>query len=168
MYSIAMTGLWEAAPRRPLLMDSTTNPYPAVLKQVLNDLGLDDPMIQFMTLQRVDLEGDGVDEVVMTAFRQIAGSNSTAVSPGDHALVILRRLAGNEVLNIPLVSDVYLQAASTVSPIEYRVIGMLDLNADGALEIIIQGTSQTELVVLVFDPTAPAFEPVISLNCSMP
>ena len=52
--------------------------------------------------------------------------------------------------------------------IEYRVIGMLDLNADGVLEIIIQGTSQTELVVFVFDPSAPTYEPVISLNCTVP
>jgi hypothetical protein len=166
MYSVATNGPWQASPRRPALMDSTTPPYADALKQVLNDLGLEDPLIQFLTLQRVDLEGDGVDEIVMTAFRQIAGSGSTVISPGDHALVVLRRLVGNEVLNIPLVSDVYLQAASNISPLEYRVIGMLDLNADGVLEIIIQGTSQTEMAILVFDLSAPSYQPVVTLSCT--
>jgi hypothetical protein len=88
------------------------------------------------------------------------------ISPGDYAVVILRRLAGNEVLNIPLVSDVYLQAASNVSAIEYRVIGLLDLNADGVLDIVIQGTSPTEMVILVFDLTKPSYQPVLSLSCT--
>jgi hypothetical protein len=168
MYSIATTGFWQASLRQPSLMDSTTSPYSDVLKQVLNDLGLADPMIQFLTLQRVDLEGDGTDEVVMTAYRQITGSGSTTVSSGDYSLVILRRVVGNEVINIPLVSDVYLHSASNTSPINYRVIGMLDLDADGVLEIVIQGTSQSELVIFVFDLTAPTYDPVLSLSCMSP
>jgi hypothetical protein len=147
-------------------MDSTTPPYPTILAEVLNDLGLDDPQVQFLTLQRVDLEGDGVDEIVMTGFRQIAGSGTTVISPGDYAVVILRRLAGDEVLTIPLVSDVYPQSSSNISPLEYRVIGMLDLNADGVLEIVIQGTSPSEMVILVFDLTEPTYQPVLSLACT--
>jgi hypothetical protein len=166
MYSVATNASWQASPRQAALMDSTTPPYPTILMEVLNGLGLDDPRVYFLTLQRVDLEGDGVDEVLMTAFRQQAGSNSTVISPGDYAVVILRRLAGNEVLNIPLVSDVYLQAASNVSAIEYRVIGLLDLNADGVLDIVIQGTSPTEMVILVFDLTKPSYQPVLSLSCT--
>jgi hypothetical protein len=166
MYSVATNGQWQVTPRRPALMDSTTPPYPTILAEVLNDLGLDDPQVQFLTLQRVDLEGDGVDEIVMTGFRQIAGSGTTVISPGDYAVVILRRLAGDEVLTIPLVSDVYPQSSSNISPLEYRVIGMLDLNADGVLEIVIQGTSPSEMVILVFDLTEPTYQPVLSLACT--
>lgn len=166
MFSIATNGTWNLTPRRPALMDSTTAPYSTVLMDVLSGLGLDDPRVYFLTLQRVDLEGDGVDEVLMTGFRQQAGSNSTLISSGDYAIVILRRLEGNEVLNIPLVSDVYLQSASNVSAIQYRVIGLLDLNADGILEIIIQGTSPAEMVIMVFDLTEPSYQPVLSLSCT--
>lgn len=125
--------------------------------QGVNQLSVDDPTyIQAVTewfqsqgnspaeihitrILQTDIEGDGTNEILLSAsyFKDPSGH---LAETGDYSVVLMRKVAGNEVLTIPLVKDYYvtsLPGAELNYPLTYNLAGALDLNRDGTLEVIV-------------------------------
>ncbi|SDX38008.1 hypothetical protein [Thiocapsa roseopersicina] len=127
---------WDAAPRRATVL-STDNPtYRAALSDWLSARGIADPAPAIAQLVRVDLEGDGRDEVVLTAERQRGSITSTRA--GDYSVLLLNRLQGERVVTVALRADVYPEdCVAECAPTRYRLFSTLDLDGDGRLELIV-------------------------------
>jgi hypothetical protein len=126
---------WNAAPRRPGELDRGSPVYREALTLWLREQGIDDPQPVLSQLWRVDLEGDGRDEVLMAAARHRGSETSTEA--GDYSVLLLRQLAGDNVVTVPIRSDVFRETCIAECALErHEVIGVLDLNGDGRLEII--------------------------------
>jgi hypothetical protein len=96
-------------------------------------------IIHITRIFQVDIEGDGTNEVLLSAslFRDASGHT---VQTGDYSVVLMRKVVGNNVVMIPLVSDYYvtsLPEAELTFPPTYTLAGALDLNRDGTLEVIV-------------------------------
>jgi hypothetical protein len=95
--------------------------------------------IHITRILQADLEGDGVDEILISASNFQDPSGHMAET-GDYSIVLMRKVTGNDVLTIPLVKDYYvtsLPEAEMSYPLTYALAGALDLNQDGSLEVIV-------------------------------
>lgn len=124
-------------------------------KRETRDLSTDDPSyIQALTewfqsrdtqpgeilitrILQADLEGDGVNEVLLSAtyFKDASGHMTET---GDYSVVLMRKVFRNDVLTVPLISEYYVSSAPELSyPRTYTLAEALDLNQDGTLEVVV-------------------------------
>jgi hypothetical protein len=133
---VAVSGVSKPLPRRVETLDRASATYKAAATEALATVGITDAAPTLTQLLRIDLDGDGSDEVLLTAERR-SGDELIDAEAGDYSAVIVRRLAGDgvlsQVLNFHKAEDdgsgglVFLQ--------QYRIVSVADLNGDGGLEV---------------------------------
>ena len=64
---IALAAPWNALPRKPRVMDTTQQVYVDAARDFLKTKGIDQPKVKIDSILRVDLDGDGEDEVLISA-----------------------------------------------------------------------------------------------------
>ena len=97
------------------------------------DVALD----QITRILQVDLEGDGVNEVLLSAmyFKDASGE---LTETGYYSVVLMRKVRGNDVVTVPLISDYYVSSAPKPSdPRTYTLAEAIDLNRVGILELFV-------------------------------
>ncbi|MEP7037653.1 MAG: hypothetical protein ABI891_04870, partial [Acidobacteriota bacterium] len=87
---------------------------------------------------RVDLEGDGREEVLLTATSYVKNITSHA-EKGDYSLIVLRKLVGKTVKNIILTGEFVTKRITFGAPGKYELSAIADLNGDGRMEIVVYG-----------------------------
>jgi hypothetical protein len=137
-------------------------------RRAIRDLATDDPAyiqavgewfqshgnspaaIHITRILQTDIEGDGVNEVLLSAsfFKDTSGHMTETA---DYSIVLMRKVVGNEVRMIPLISEYYISSAPELSfPNTYSLADALDLNQDGTLEIIVGVSHWEGLGALVY------------------
>jgi len=139
---VAVAGPWNAMPRKPKIANPQAQVYREAAAEILKSKGIANPKVNLTQVLQVDLDGDGVDEVLVSAnnyarFQQ--GGLTPDARAGDYSLVFLRRVVQGQVVTKIIAGEYYPQAKKFCAPSEHRVIGVLDLNGDGRLEIVLSG-----------------------------
>jgi hypothetical protein len=128
-------------------MLSTNDPaYRQIVAGLLRRRGFVRPKINVTQVLRIDLDGDRVEEVLVSATHLAEGlggpDRSMAIhgQPGDYSLVLLRKLVRGKVRDTLLVEHFYPRKIQyPLTPEQYSVAAVLDLNGDGKMEVIIHG-----------------------------
>ena len=128
---VAFGGDWDPLPRiaSPFALDD-----PALIAAVAETLraeGLAQPEVQLTQALRVDLEGDGRDEVLVSASR--LAEPRTTIAAGDYSVILIVRADGSVTT---VASEWYDKPADFGASVEHRIAGLLDLNGDGTLELL--------------------------------
>ena len=118
-----------------------SGPYEQYLQEWLLLQGIQSPELVIKNILRVDLEGDGVDEVILVATNISDSMGDLHVAgAGKYSVVLMRKVIGAQVYTVPLVADIYYNTPPSMNyPIIYDVDHIYDLNGDGKLEIILSG-----------------------------
>jgi hypothetical protein len=136
--AIGSAARWNPVPRVPKTIDPNNPTYRTVVRNFLRRKGIARPVVQIKEAFRVDLEGDGVEEVVLSATHYRNGLSSSA-STGDYSFVIVRKAVGKVVTDHMLVGDFILKKVDFGAPTENHVSAIADLNGDGKMEIVLYG-----------------------------
>jgi hypothetical protein len=145
----------KPAPRKAVALSVKNATYEKIVKEYLAKNGLPSATVNIMQLFRVDLEGDGVDEVVIYAqnivdpkkhsdfwsddkpIEEIRAEIQSKTEPGMYSVLLLRKIINRKVRDIPLASFISPKGKSGgPAPSVQRVYQFADLNGDGTLEII--------------------------------
>lgn len=111
--------------------------YRQVILDWLAAEGVAEPELGALRVLRVDLEGDGVNEIFLSATRLDESQHTTQA--GDYSLILMRRTVGNEVLTVPITGEIYSSPEPEITyPRTYSLANFLDLNRDGVLEVIVE------------------------------
>jgi hypothetical protein len=165
----AVNGDWDAQPRLPRVQDTNQEEYRNVVSSHLRGAGLRSPKVTILQLLRVDLDGDGTEEVLISA-------NSTEtpghfMGRGDFSVVLLRRVARGRAVTIPIVSEVELKTHE--DPVQTgnwhhkeTVAAVLDLNGDGVMEVITTFQSIWDTGKNVYEVKGPKPKNVLGWYCS--
>jgi hypothetical protein len=106
---IGLAATWNALPRKPLVADATQSVYVEAVRDFLKARGIADPKVRITHVLRVDLDGDGEEEVLISAtnyFTEDKSDRSAAPfpeapidspRPGSYSVVILRRVVDGKV-----------------------------------------------------------------------
>ena len=137
--AIGSAAKWNPVPRVPKIIDPNGATYKTVVTNFLKRKGIARPVVKIKEAFRVDLEGDGVEEVVLSATHYKNGLSSDAW-PGDYSFVIVRKAVGKVITDHLLKGDFILKRVNFGAPGEHHISALADLNGDGKMEIVLNGS----------------------------
>lgn len=144
-FDVAITGQWDAIPRPIKTQSSKNKEYKKIVSELLKEKGLQKPDITIVQNYRVDLEGDGIDEVLINASNLNYDNPIPPMYKGDYNIIILRKIIKGKVNNIILHECIGLKdpdfEGDSDNPYKLqivgKIIGIIDANGDGIMEFII-------------------------------
>lgn len=140
---VAVAGPWNAMPRPVKIGSTEQQVYKDAAAEILKSKGIADPKVNLTQVIRVDLDGDGKEEVLISASNYARPESGIGLTPnaraGDYSLVFLRKEVQGKVVTSIIAGEFYPKAKKFNAPNEYRVIGVLDLNGDGSMEVVLSG-----------------------------
>jgi hypothetical protein len=147
---VAIAASWNALPRKPGVVHLTQKVYIDAVRDFLKTKGIDQPKVKIDSILRVDLDGDGEDEVLISATNYFSKDDRLPMrSPaGSYSMVLLRRVVAGKVETQLVEGEFHPKAYvrkgdSFDAPNAYKVIAILDLDGDGKMEIVV-GSSYYE------------------------
>jgi hypothetical protein len=162
---IGVQGPWNALPRIPRLQSLQETVYHQALSEWLLQHGIKDDNPQLTQIIRIDLEGDGKDEVLLSAGN--IDAHSADAQAGGYSVVLLRKLIGNKVETLPLQQNYYAQGCTFCAPEADHVMAVLDLNGDGTMEIITGLNYYEGGAGIVYELSGAQVKEVLSWACGV-
>jgi len=139
---VAVAGPWNAMPRPIKIAATEPQVYKEAAAAILKSKGIVNPKVHLTQVIRVDLDGDGEEELLVSATnyaRFTHGGLTPDARAGDYSLVFLRQVVQGKVVTRIITGEYYPRAKKFTGPAEHRIIGILDLNGDGKMEIVLSG-----------------------------
>ena len=141
---IALAAPWNALPRKPRVSDTTQQVYLDAVRDFLKTKEIKQPKVKVDSILRVDLDGDGEDEVLISAANYFSKDDRLPMrSPaGSYSMVLLRRVVAGKVETQLVEGEFHPKAYvrkedSFDAPNAYKVIAILDLDGDGKMEVVV-------------------------------
>lgn len=134
---VGVVDVWQVTKRPVTELADDDGFYQQAVMDWLKTEGVSAPQVDVVRVYRVDIEGDGVDEVFISATHLDDSQRTTKA--GDYSIVLIRQVIGNEAVTKPLVGDVYRsQEPEMTYPRTYSLTNFIDLNQDGRLEAVVE------------------------------
>lgn len=135
---LAVGGTWGAMPRRPRIVERNLEPYVNAARDILKARAILAPEVKITRVAEIDLDGDGENEVLVSA-EHFSGRNALESSkPGDFSMVFLRKIARGRVSDTLLDGFFRTSAETDAGPFTtWRIVNVLDCNGDGVMEIVV-------------------------------
>lgn len=156
---VAISAPWELQPHlvEPFTDDGT---YSQFAKGLLANRGLnvDSPVIK--QAFRLDLEGDGINEVLVVAEGLTNGYFTTN---GDYSMVFLRKVIEGEVATAVLAATV-ITDETTQYFVGYSIGAIADLNNDSKMELIVNTADSEGFGVAMWEYVNNDLGPVLILQ----
>jgi hypothetical protein len=162
--SVAIHAAANALPREARAQDTTQEVYQDAVAEILRQQDISEPEINVTQLFRVDLEGNGTEEVLLSATRYTE-PDLPVINRGDYSLVLLRQLVDGQVETSLIEAQSYPQGQEFTAPDTFRITGILDLNGDGVLEVVIESRYYEGGSVVVYELENGALRPTLSCGC---
>jgi hypothetical protein len=174
--AIALAAPWNALPRKLRPLDTTQAVYVDAVGGFLKTKGITEPKVKIDSIFRVDLDGDGEEEVLITATNYFSEDNSVPMrSPaGSYSMVLLRRVVAGKVETQLVAGEFHPKAyqgkgsdddASFDAPNAYKIIGAFDLDGDGKMEIIIGSNYYEGEEITIYRCDPKKVEALLSVAC---
>jgi hypothetical protein len=166
---IALSAPWNALPRKPQIADPTQQVYVDAVRDFLKDRRISDPKVKITRILRVDLDGDGEEEVLINATNYFTKDNDVSSDKpalGSYSIVLLRRAVAGKVQTELVAGEVYAKDEST-TPNVYEVPAVLDLNGDGKLEVIVHSQYYEGSATTIYDCSGGKCKAALSVECGL-
>jgi len=170
---IAIAAPWNALPREPKVIDPTQKVYVDAVRDFLKTKGIEQPKVKIDNILRVDLNGDGEEEVLISAANYFGKADRAPMrSPaGSYSMVLLRRVVAGKVETQLVDGEFHPKAyvskeeGSFDAPSIYKVIATLDLDGDGKLEVVVASNYYEGEEIKIYRCDPKKSEALLSVAC---
>ncbi len=139
---IAVGGNWNTMPRAPQTLSNTSPVYRKIVADILRKHNIK-PNVKITQSTRVDLEGDGESEVLISATVHKGYAETDSISSrslaNEYSMVFLRKVVGGKVVTQMLDEEYFTKDMNFNAPDIFTIAGVWDLNGDGRMEIVTFG-----------------------------
>ena len=173
--AIALAASWNALPRKVQILDATQKVYVDAARDFLKTKGIDNPKVKIESILRADLDGDGEEEVLISATNYFEKDEGAPMrSPaGSYSMVLLRRLVAGKVETQLVEGEFYPKAyqngtdddASFNAPNAYKVIAVLDLDGDGKMEVVVASQYYEGEATTIYRCDPKKIKALLSVSC---
>lgn len=163
---IGSAAKWNFAPRAVREISKTDQTYLKIVGDLIRSKGIAKPIAKISQVYRVDLDGDGSEEVVLAATNYKGGLDSS-VKPGDYSFVLLRKVVGGKAQNIMIAGEFYPKAQEFNAPNEFSIQAIADLNGDGRMEIVMHGAYYEGAGSEIYDVSGAKPKKVLEAACGV-
>jgi hypothetical protein len=152
-------------PRPIAQLDLTSADYDDAISAALNVVGLSNATIGLVQGFQIDIDGDGTQEVVLTAEHRADGADHITASAkaGDYSAVMIVK-DGKASL---LAYEIQTKDVEFGAPLEFRVVGVADLNGDSRMELVISSSYYEGTTTTVYDLLPEGPREAISTGCGV-
>lgn len=167
---IAVAANWNAQPRVPKIESVNQQVYQQAVRDVLLQHGIGQPRVNIAQVLRVDLEGDGADEVIINATNYAVGMGpyiNPQTKAGDYSMILLRKIVGGKVQTILVTGEFYKRNIQFSAHNEYSVPAILDLNGDGRMEVLVHWRYYEGSGVVAYGITGNKVKELIGCGCGV-
>ena len=136
---------------------------------------IDQPKVKIDNIVRVDLDGDGEEEVLISATNYFRKEDSVPMRSlaVSYSMVLLRRVVAGKVETQLIVGEFYPKAYPEAAqeegrfdaPNAYKVIATLDLDGDGKMEIVIDSHYYEGEETTIYRCDQKKSEALLSVSC---
>ena len=175
--AIALAAPWNALPPKVQILDATQQVYVDAARDFLKTKGIDKPQVKIESILRVDLDGDGEEEVLISATNYFEKDEGAPMrSPaGSYSMVLLRRVVSGKVETQLVEGEFYPKAyqngtdddASFNAPNAYKVIAVLDLDGDGKMEVVVASQYYEGGATTIYRCDPKKIESLLSVACGV-
>ena len=172
---IAIAAPWNALPRKPQVTDPTQKTYVDAVREFLRTKKIDQPKVKIDNIVRVDLDGDGEEEVLISATNYFSKDDSVPIrSPAaGYSMVLLRRVVTGKVESQLIAGEFYPKAYPKArqeegrfdAPNAYKVIATLDIDGDGKMEVVIHSQYYEGEETTIYRCDGKKSEALLSVSC---
>ena len=160
---------WNPLPRKPKLLDPASAEATAgkLVGEFLREHGLKDPVIHITQAVQIDLDGDGQDEVVISATHYKNGDEiPDEATPNTYSFVMVARLSQGK--NELVAGEFYPEPKPDAAPPnKFEIAAVLDLNGDGKIDIVVRSRYYEGDEISVYEQTASGFKQALSVGCGL-
>jgi hypothetical protein len=135
---VAVGGAWNAAPRPVARLDPRAAVYREAVRAIVARHGIARPEVRITGLLRADLDGDGRDEVIVSATRGRLDAG-IHVDAGDYSVLFVRTVVNEQVRTVMLAEEYHPRESNEQIINEHTVAAVLDVDGDGTMEIVARG-----------------------------
>jgi len=129
---------WNPLPRPLKPISLTDKTYLKIVSDVLRLKGLPKAKAVIEQAVRVDLDGDGIEEVLLTAS-SYGGKISPRAEVNDYSFVLLRKVVAGKAQNIMISEEYVKKNVEFGAPNRFEIAAIADLNGDKKMEIVVFG-----------------------------
>lgn len=165
--AIAFSGNWNPLPRKAKSLDVTQKVYVDLVREFLREHKLRNPVVHIAQIVKVDLDGDGEDEILISATHYQGGDDEPPLASGanTYSFVMLRRVVGGKVKTELVGGEFYPKATADAAPNRYELGALLDLNGDGKIDIVVRSAYYEGDEVTVYECGKSGLKKVLSVGC---
>ena len=127
----------HAQPRLPRAQNLKQPLYQRAAAELLRRRGLQLASANLTQLLRVDLNGDGAEEVLLSARSRADYGSTSEVRAGDYALLALRFVDRGQVKTLPLELEFSTKNVGFSAPGRFEVAACADVDGEGKMEILV-------------------------------
>ncbi|MBK8036978.1 MAG: hypothetical protein IPK22_07550 [Verrucomicrobiaceae bacterium] len=133
--AIGVNASWDPMPRKPEKLKTDDAALVQAVARLLATKGITQSKVQIQQAYRVDLPSAGAPIEIITATRYANAAELMETQPGDYSFVAIRA-AGETSLRL-VAGEFYPAKDPEAAPSIYDLAGLLDLNGDGTLEVLV-------------------------------
>jgi hypothetical protein len=165
--SIAVAAPWNPMPRTPRMQDTDQPVYQKAVADFLVSKKIHDPKVRITQIVRIDLDGDGEDEVLISATNYFNkdGRVPHGSPANSYSFVLLRRVVGGKVETVLIDGEFYPKEAEFNAPNAYRIAAVLDLDGDGKMEVVVESNYYEGGAMAAYRVTGKKPEQLVIAGC---
>ena len=163
---IGSAAKWNLMPRGVKEISKTDATYLKIVGDFARSKGIAKPIAKISQGFRVDLDGEGIEEVLLAAtnYRNKLVARANA---GDYSFLLLRKIFGGKAQNILIAGEFYPRPNSFSAPNEFSIQAIADLNGDGRMEIVMHTAYYEGAGSGVYDVSGAKPKKVLGTGCGV-